>query len=62
MYCFRRFFLKCVLVCDNPFSTTVAVTLTKSGCTNGVPISEKSFAPANKTLSNRNLSPMLGGQ
>lgn len=62
MYCFLRFFLKCVRVCERPFEMTVAVTVTRPGCTKGRPMREKSLVAASNTLSNVNLSPIFGGQ
>lgn len=49
-------------MCDRPLEIIVAVTVTKPGCTNGLPMRETSLVPANNTLSNVILSPIFGGQ
>lgn len=62
MYCFLRFFLKCVFVWLSVFSTTVAFTKMSPGSKMGLPTSVKSRAPARSTLSRLISSPIVGGQ
>lgn len=52
LYCFLRFFLKCVLVCDTVFSITVAWTVAIPSWTKGRPTNVKSVPPINITCRN----------